>query len=63
MPDITLSGNIDIYCGGCGVGLCGQSDSEEKNGYWSITVIPCQKCLDDAKHEGYITGIDEGENG
>ena len=39
---------VEIWCGGCGADLCGQSTVHRD----SITVEPCKKCLEDARQEG-----------
>lgn len=60
MPEVTV--NIEIYCDKCGAGLCNQSTfvktrvREEP----SFRVQPCEKCMDEARDEGYQDGHQVG---
>jgi len=59
VPNITI--NIDVYCARCGAGLCNQTTfNEGRGGFYSkdssFSVEPCQKCLDEARQEGYDEG-------
>lgn len=64
MPEVTAEIRIDVqvWCAKCGKGLCRQSDG----GAESVTVEPCQNCLDQAfdegKDEGYNSGFEAGCN-
>ncbi len=48
---------FEVWCS-CGNGLCNQC-SETRGG---IAVEPCEKCIEEAKTEGYDEGYDEGYN-
>ena len=61
MPDLTV--DINVYCS-CGEGLCNQSKIKNDRYGISLTVEPCQKCLDRAKDSGKDEGESEGyDNG
>ncbi len=60
MPTIQASIEVEIWCS-CGEGLCNKSDITTRNSHYcgekhSITVEPCQKCLDKARDDGYDEG-------
>lgn len=52
-PSIEI--DIEIFCGRCGQGLCQNSSSgrtrEKQQPYFNVD--PCERCLDEAKQEGY----------
>lgn len=54
MPEITAYIDVQVWCGGCNAGLCGQSST---NGT-EITVEPCEICLEGAEGKGYDEGYD-----
>ena len=56
----TIETEVEVYCS-CGEGLCGQSKAS--GGRWgsTITVEPCEKCLDNAHTEGYNERDREGD--
>lgn len=56
MPLVMVTTDIEVYCGNCGAGMCGQS----KGGDNHVTVDPCHKCLDEADTTGWQRGYDEG---
>jgi hypothetical protein len=65
MPDIVVS--IDIWCAGCGAGLCpGTMTGSPSRGNVNenFQVEPCSRCLADARKdgrdEGYTDGLNEG---
>ena len=62
MPDVSF--NIEIYCDGCGEGLCNQSKfvTTRHRNEPSFRVEPCQKCLDTAREEGRNEGYNEGHD-
>ena len=63
MPDVTV--NIDVYCGRCGEGLCGQTEVKAASYYNSqpgFHVEPCEKCLDAAEVKGYDEGYGKGQD-
>ncbi len=47
--------DIEVFCGRCGTGLCQNSSSGRTSGRQQpyFNVDPCEKCLDEAKQEGY----------
>jgi hypothetical protein len=53
MPNVNV--NIEIFCD-CGEGLCNQS----VGGDGSITVSPCERCVEEARSESYNDGYDAG---
>jgi len=55
MPDINVDVNIEVWCS-CGEGLCGQTRAQRG----SFTVEPCEKCLENARQEGYDEGHEDG---
>jgi hypothetical protein len=60
MPTVTASVEVDVevevWCGTCGDGLC-RTVNVRGN---SITVSPCERCIEDAKRDGYNSGYDDG---
>jgi len=64
MPEITV--DVEVFCGKCGAGLCKNSSAEDKSGYsgtsHSITVDPCEACLETSKDEGEQEGDTDGYN-
>ena len=59
MPGIEVE--VEIFCGGCGEGLCNQTTAGRTNGRGQpmFTVDPCQTCMDAAKDEGHTEGYNE----
>ncbi len=58
MPEI----EVEVWCS-CGEGLCSQTRSMwavRKACSNSLTVEPCEKCLEKARDEGYEKGYEEG---
>ena len=56
--------DIQIYCGGCGAGLCHQthdSSSRHRGREPSFTVEPCEACVNAARNEGYDERASEEE--
>lgn len=55
--DIEVSQTIDIdfevYCGTCGTGLCGESDTRKSRnrGYLQVSVNACYKCISEKDEE------------
>ena len=58
MPEFTIEVPFEVVCAKCGNGLCRQSDASSHKGQNSVTVEPCEKCLD----ESYDKGFRDGEN-
>ena len=56
MPTVNIDVEIEVWCDNCGEGLCRQS-SGTRGG---VNVAPCEKCLEEARTEGYDTGHDNG---
>lgn len=59
MPEIEV--NIELYCAGCGAGICANGTATKKRHQPCFDVEPCQKCLDAADTEGYNRGYDAGK--
>lgn len=59
MPEMSVE--FDVYCS-CGNGLCNQTEvkAPDRGFLWTVTIVPCEVCLDDAKEEGHSAGFDEG---
>jgi len=56
MPEVTVTGNIEVWCGTCGKGLCHLSRGSRDG----VSVEPCPECLDRVRREAYDEGYDEG---
>ena len=54
MPDITITQNIDVWCGTCGKGLCSVSSVDSKRG--AITVEACPYCM--KEKDDYIAELE-----
>ena len=55
MPEVHV--DIEVWCS-CGEGLCNQSSAHlYKQG---VVVDPCEKCLEEARKEGYDEGYSDG---
>jgi len=62
MPELEFE--FEVFCGKCGAGLC-QNCTEGKTtrrGMPFISVDPCEKCLDEARTEGYEQRRNEEED-
>lgn len=55
--------NIEIYCAGCGAGLCGDTEfvQTRNRNEPSFRVSPCKVCLETAREEGRIEGREENQ--
>ena len=63
MPTMTISFEVEVWCGGCGEGLCRQSDTVGgRDGDRGVSVQPCQKCLKEAEAKGYDAGFAAAED-
>lgn len=55
--EINTTANIDfeVYCGTCGKGLCGESDTRRSNsrGYLQVTVNACPYCIEEKDAQIY----------
>ncbi len=59
MPEVSV--DIQVYCAGCGEGLCNQTDSTTgRHGAPQLRVTPCEHCLDEARDQGDDQGYDRG---
>ena len=52
MPEVTLTGDVSVWCGQCRMGLCKYSEG----GDGEITVDPCPNCMKEKYEEGYEDG-------
>lgn len=59
MPEIdveqdSITIDIEVYCDKCGNGLCGQTRhvTTRKRNAHAFRVMPCEKCIEDAKEDG-----------
>jgi hypothetical protein len=54
MPTFNFDLDFEVYCGGCGAGLCNDSDTREsrKRNFPQVVVNPCSVCLESAREEG-----------
>lgn len=45
--------DFEVYCGTCGEGLCGESDTRKSNnrGYLQVTVNACPNCMAEKERE------------
>ena len=50
--ETTATIDFSVYCGKCGAGLCGNTTVESRYGKHSITIDPCETCLENARDEG-----------
>ena len=55
----TFEVEFEVFCS-CGAGLCNQSETRSGNKL-SVTVEPCEKCLEDSREGGYEDGYKEAE--
>jgi hypothetical protein len=65
MPEFEVNVVFDVYCS-CGAALCNQSSTQDyRRGHGgtprSLTVEPCQSCLDRIKDEGYDEGYTKAQ--
>jgi len=60
-----VSIDFEVFCGGCGAGICGNADTRKSRnrGMPQVTVDPCKKCLEVATEEGYLKAQRENDNG
>ena len=56
MPEFDVE--FEVYCS-CGEGLCGQSTGTNSRGSLYVTVEPCEKCVENAKDDGYNEGYEK----
>jgi len=56
MPSFDV--DFEVFCG-CGAGLCNQSKGTSSCNGLTVTVEPCEKCIEKAREEGYDEGYEE----
>lgn len=56
MPSIDFS----VYCDKCGAGLCNETTVRHDSAEVSISIEPCETCLENADEEGFERGKEEG---
>ena len=57
MPEFETTVSFEVFCGDCGVGLCGQTSVRGMD----ITVNACSNCVEIAREEGRTEGYAEAE--
>lgn len=61
MPELTTSTEVtidfEVFCDSCNRGLCRQTTVKGNRVY----IEPCQRCLEDAKREGFEEGLESKE--
>jgi hypothetical protein len=57
MPELTADIPFNVYCD-CGAALCGQTHVDRNN---NVTIAPCERCLEEARKEGYDEGVKDGK--
>jgi len=57
----TLELEFEVFCGGCGTGLCNNATEGSNNHSQYISVDPCENCLATAREEGKTEGYEECE--
>lgn len=58
MPDMIIT--LEVWCGGCGAGLCNQTAVNEGKFGPSAIVEPCETCIERARAAGHSEGYDQG---
>jgi len=55
----TVDVDFEVYCGTCGYGLCGESDTRHsyRRGYAQVTVNACPNCM--KKKDDEITDLND----
>ena len=49
MPIITPEIYVELYCGGCGAGICANGLADRECRYARLTISPCETCLQAAR--------------
>ena len=57
MPSFEVE--FEVVCS-CGNGLCRQVSATSKNGVFSVSVEPCEKCMEREYDKGNESGYDMG---
>lgn len=52
--DIDIEIDFEVFCGGCGAGICNNADTRasHRRGMPQVVVEPCERCLEIARNEG-----------
>lgn len=60
----TLDVDFEIFCAGCGAGICANGDTRKSRSRLmpQVTIAPCEKCLETARKEGADKLRDELES-
>ena len=56
MPNVHGSIDVSVWCS-CGEGLCSQATG----GDGTLEMEPCQKCVENARSEGFEDGFNQGK--
>lgn len=59
MPDFDLNIDFEVWCS-CGNSLCNQASTNNSGKSPSVTIEPCEKCINSARDEGYDDGYEQG---
>jgi hypothetical protein len=51
---------FEVVCSKCGKGLCGTVKVEHSRWTTTISLPPCEKCIENAYDDGHSDGYDEG---
>lgn len=58
MPEMSVA--FEVYCS-CGNGLCNQTDVSWGPRGSSVTVTPCENCIQEAESRGHTKGYEEAQ--
>ncbi len=60
MPELSV--DFEVFCAGCGAGLCGNCTVGRTRGRQipCVTIEPCERCIDKANNKGFEEGHDKG---
>lgn len=63
MPTFATEIEFEVFCGTCGAGLCGQSDTRHSRsrGQLQVTVDACEKCTEQAKDDARQEAQEEAQ--
>jgi hypothetical protein len=62
MPTITTDVEFEAFCSECNAGICNNLTYRQSHnrGAHQFTVDPCDKCIKNAKQDGYDAGYQAG---
>jgi hypothetical protein len=60
MPTIEV--DVEVWCAECGAGLCNQTTVESSSRKRGLHVMPCKRCSERIKEEGFNEGFAEAES-